>query len=248
MTASPRRNAAALLMLLRSTALLGAAYFDPPAEPAIVDAEARGQDSHRLSPLRRLSEAVVLEDEEVAESAPWRSDQVMVKVSSAEVAEALAAEHSSEVLHTSRRGLVALRVPDGRSPQGFLTNLRADPRVLRGGPMGITRGTGSRLEQPELRASEYQWHLIASRAPLPDMQDVSDYIVAVLDTGVAYEDYDDFTQVPSLAGVRFVDPYDFVSDDDHQHGTHITSLIASEGAVEGVAAGASIMPLKVLDA
>ena len=47
-------------------------------------------------------------------------------------------------------------------------------------------------------------------------------------------------------------PADFVNDDahandDHQHGTHIASLIASDGRVQGIAPRVSIMPVKVLD-
>ncbi|HYH99006.1 S8 family serine peptidase, partial [Hyalangium sp.] len=56
-------------------------------------------------------------------------------------------------------------------------------------------------------------------------------VVAVLDTGIAYEDYDDFKQVPDLKGAKFVKGYDFVNDDehandDHGHGTHVAGTIA----------------------
>jgi serine protease len=81
-------------------------------------------------------------------------------------------------------------------------------------------------------------------------------VVAVLDTGVAFEDHDDFRQVPDLRGTKFVDGYDFVNkdrhaNDDHGHGTHVAGTIAQatnngEG-VAGVAFEAAIMPVKVLD-
>ena len=81
-------------------------------------------------------------------------------------------------------------------------------------------------------------------------------VVAVLDTGVAYEDHDDFRQVPDLRGTKFVEGYDFVNkdrhaNDDHGHGTHVAGTIAQatnngEG-VAGVAFEAAIMPVKVLD-
>ena len=81
-------------------------------------------------------------------------------------------------------------------------------------------------------------------------------VVAVLDTGIAYEDYDDFKQVPDLKGVKFVKGYDFVNDDehandDHGHGTHVAGTIAqatnnAEG-VAGVAFEATLMPVKVLN-
>ena len=81
-------------------------------------------------------------------------------------------------------------------------------------------------------------------------------IIAVLDTGVAYEDRDDFHQVPDLRGTRFAKGYDFVNDDphaddDHGHGTHVAGTLAQttnngEG-VAGVAFEATLMPVKVLN-
>ncbi|HVE83376.1 MAG TPA: S8 family serine peptidase [Myxococcales bacterium] len=81
-------------------------------------------------------------------------------------------------------------------------------------------------------------------------------VVAVLDTGIAYEDADDFRQVPDLKGARFAKGYDFVNDDehandDHGHGTHVAGTIAqvtnNKEGVAGVAFEATLMPVKVLD-
>jgi serine protease len=84
-------------------------------------------------------------------------------------------------------------------------------------------------------------------------------IVAVIDTGVAFEDYKDkkgtYHRVPDLAKTKFVKGYDFIDDDEHAnddngHGTHVAGTIAQSTnnklGVVGVAHKASIMPLKVL--
>jgi serine protease len=81
-------------------------------------------------------------------------------------------------------------------------------------------------------------------------------VVAVLDTGIAYEDHDDFKQVPDLKGAKFKKGYDFVNDDehandDHGHGTHVAGTIAQATnngqGVAGVAFEATLMPVKVLN-
>jgi serine protease len=81
--------------------------------------------------------------------------------------------------------------------------------------------------------------------------------VAVIDTGIAYEDNGEFRVVPDLKGAKFAKGYDFVNDDDHPnddhgHGTHVAGTIAqrtnnAEG-VAGIAFEATLMPIKVLDA
>jgi serine protease len=103
---------------------------------------------------------------------------------------------------------------------------------------------------------KFQWHLDQIGMPKAwQLADGNGVIVAVLDTGVAYEDYRNFHQLPDLKGITFVDPYDFVgntkhANDDHGHGSHVTGTIAQVThngiGVAGVARNVRIMPLKVL--
>ena len=108
----------------------------------------------------------------------------------------------------------------------------------------------------------YQWHLYETYAGIniEPAWDITtgdpNVIVAVLDTGVAYEDYTGrFGQAPDLANTNFVAGYNFVKDNEHAndddgHGTHVTGTIAQStnnnlGAA-GIAFNCSIMPVKVL--
>jgi serine protease len=81
-------------------------------------------------------------------------------------------------------------------------------------------------------------------------------IVAVLDSGVAYENYKGFRRAPDLYASRFVRGYDWVDhdthpDDEESHGTHVAGTIAQKTnngvGVTGLAYGVKIMPLRVLD-
>ena len=108
----------------------------------------------------------------------------------------------------------------------------------------------------------YQWHLdnpvyggINAECAW-NISTGNDVVVAVLDTGVAYEDYGIYLQAPDLAGTSFVQGYNFVNNDshpndDHAHGTHVAGTVAQttnngEG-VAGVAFNCSIMPVKVVN-
>jgi serine protease len=81
-------------------------------------------------------------------------------------------------------------------------------------------------------------------------------VVAVIDSGVAYESRGPFRRAPDLGGSRFVRGYDWVDNDKHpddeeSHGTHVTGVIAQQTnnryGVTGLAYGVKIMPLRVLD-
>jgi serine protease len=80
--------------------------------------------------------------------------------------------------------------------------------------------------------------------------------VAVLDSGVAYADRGRFRASPDLGQTRFVQGHDFIDadpfpNDENGHGTHVASTIAESTnnriGLTGLAYGASIMPVRVLD-
>jgi serine protease len=103
-----------------------------------------------------------------------------------------------------------------------------------------------------------QWHM--RQIGMPEAWKLADgngVIVAVLDTGVGFETYKKFYELPDLKGIEWVKPYNFVANnkhaaDDHGHGSHVTGTIAqvtNNGiGVAGIARNVKIMPLKVLSA
>jgi len=88
--------------------------------------------------------------------------------------------------------------------------------------------------------------------------------VAVLDTGVAFEDFERYQRAPDLAGTKFVPGRDVIDGDDHPnddidplaasrpaHGTHSAGILAQTTdnglGQAAVAPDAAIMPVRVLD-
>jgi serine protease len=85
----------------------------------------------------------------------------------------------------------------------------------------------------------------------------SGVVVAIVDTGVAYETFGGFAQAPDLVGRTFVSPFDAVTGDGHAndengHGTHVAGTIGqvtNNGmGCAGIARDCTIMPVRVLDA
>jgi serine protease len=81
-------------------------------------------------------------------------------------------------------------------------------------------------------------------------------VVAILDTGVAYRNWHSFRRSPDFAHTRFVAPYDFVAGnhyplDRNGHGTFVAGVVGESTnnifGLTGIAYGATIMPLRVLD-
>jgi len=98
---------------------------------------------------------------------------------------------------------------------------------------------------------DFQWNMVKIKAHKAwDVTTGSpDVIIAIIDTGVDLDHPEFLGKI--VPGKNFITPA-LPPDDDHGHGTHVAGIAAALGnngqGVAGVAWGAKIMPLKVLDA
>lgn len=141
----------------------------------------------------------------------------------------------------------------------LLNMLETDPRVETCDPNYLFLLTGIPVKGdgfPNDPRYNEQWHMkmIEAQQAWP-LSVGADVVTAVIDTGVAYQDFKDFHQVEDLDQTKFVTGYDFVNKrvealDDQCHGTHVAGTIAQSTnngkGVVGVAFGSTIMPVKVL--
>ncbi len=139
----------------------------------------------------------------------------------------------------------------------LVSRLKEDPNVVYAEPNGYVKA----MFTPNDRYYRRQWNfrqLNMSKAWGRTKGKGS--VVAVVDTGVAYENRTEgatrYRLISDLSQTRFVPGYDFVNNDrhpndDNQHGTHVAGTIAQSTnnriGVAGIAFEASIMPVKVLD-
>ncbi len=168
----------------------------------------------------------------------------------------------------ARSGLQQLQLPASVDLSALLAAYRSSPLVLE----ARLDARAQVFEQPNDPAFPRQWHLHNSTGGLwaEGAWDIAPakgqgVVVAVIDTGVAYESHtssiggffqQSFQRAPDLAATTFVAPYDFANNDthandDHGHGSHVAGTIAQStnnaAGMAGVAYRATIMPLKVLD-
>ncbi|MEW5995100.1 MAG: S8 family serine peptidase, partial [Candidatus Zixiibacteriota bacterium] len=168
---------------------------------------------------------------------------------------ALQDKYGATELYTSPRGgFKRLRIPASKTVEEMVELYRADPAVEFAEPNYVYHA----FLTPNDPYYSYQWHMpMINMEQAWDLSTGTGVVVAVIDCGVAYEDYGSFCQAPDLAGTNFVQGYDYVNDDSHPnddngHGTHVAGTIAQTTnnnlGVTGVAFDCSIMPVKVLDA
>src|SRR3954453_1974548 len=168
-------------------------------------------------------------------------------------------------------GARLVRTRRGETVQEAIARLRKDPRVRYAVPNYVAHASGFIPNDTGLGTAtqwqSLQWNFVgpfgvdapdawaqAMAAGAPGGRGVT---VAVLDTGVAYENRGRFRRDPDLYPSRFTKPYDFVDNDRHPddangHGTHVTGTIAqktnNDFGLTGLAYGVTIMPLRVLNA
>jgi serine protease len=168
---------------------------------------------------------------------------------------------------------VVLRLNKSASVMTAARRLRRQPGVAYALPNFIAHQAGAWYPDDPGRArvpqgwARLQWNLLPGTgvdAPDAWANLIADghpggrgVTVAVLDTGVAYRHWRRFRRSPDFKGTHFVAPYDFVAHnryplDRNGHGTFVAGMIA-EGTnngigLTGLAYGAKIMPIRILDA
>ena len=202
-------------------------------------------------------------------SAEYVADRVVVgfadDVTDAEAAQiATGLRQGASVRAKALRGAFrVLRVPRGRVWQ-VVNALRSDPRVRYAHPDWLAHALEIPPNDPFYSR---QWNLASANAAAGSIRVEGAWavnaggdpsvVVAVVDTGIAYEAFAGFCQAPDLAGTRFVPGWDFINgdahpNDDESHGTHVAGTIAqttnNATGVAGIAYNVSLMPVKVLGA
>jgi serine protease len=160
-------------------------------------------------------------------------------------------------------GSERLAIEDGDSVPETISELRRNPNVAYAVPNWKAHAAAFIPNDPDFGR---QWNLFdLFGINMPDAWELAaargapggrGAVVAVLDSGVAYERYRRFRRAPDLRAGTFVKGFDFIDHDRHPndefgHGTHVAGTIAQATnnglGTAGIAYGAKIMPLRVLD-
>lgn len=172
------------------------------------------------------------------------------------------AARSGRMARLAQKYLVTLE--PGMSVEAAVEQFNKMPGVDYAEPNGIFRKSQGTTFTPNDEFFEFQWNmtLVGAERTWAIQKGTGSVGVAVLDTGVAFEDYADpvtgqvFAKAPDWGGVTFIPGRDTVNNDAHAnddewHGTHVASTIAQGTnntlGLAGLAFQCSIMPVKVLN-
>jgi serine protease len=198
----------------------------------------------------------------------YAPDEIVVKfkpqTGNEKIDEIISANGATVSYTSSLARFKVLKIPHGKTVEEMVAIYNRNPNVEYAEPNYVV----SALMVPnDPQYDPVQWNLdndVYGGIGMEEAWEISNgtgVIVAVVDTGVAYENYVDsqgkrYYQAPDLAATCFVQGYDYVNGDEHAnddnaHGTHVAGTIAQSTnnglGVAGVAYGACIMPVKVLD-
>ena len=202
----------------------------------------------------------------VADAGDYVPDQVIVRYAEGTgggVAAQVAQDAGTEPVAGLPGGSEQLQIEDGASVRQTIAELKKDPNVDYAVPNWRAHASA---EAPNDPGAKLQWNLfgtyginvidawtLAAGMGAPGGRGA---VVAVLDSGVAYERRGRYRRAPDLRPRTFVHPWDFIQRDRHPndvygHGTHVAGTIAQTTnngiGTAGIAYNAKIMPLRVLD-
>jgi serine protease len=201
-----------------------------------------------------------------ARAADYVPDEVIVRYEAGTgggVAAQVAAEAGTEPAQALPGGSEQLVIDDGDSVRETIAELQNDPNVKYAVPNWRAHAAAVAPNDPEFRL---QWNLFGRNGiNAPEAWELAEArgapggrgaVIAVIDSGVAFERYGRYRRAPDLRRSTFVHPYDFLERDRHPndaygHGTHVAGTIAQATnnalGTAGIAYNAKIMPLRVLD-
>ena len=167
--------------------------------------------------------------------------------------------HRTSVLYTSPfAGFKRIKLPAGKTVKQAVELYNREPDV----EYAELNYYAYALFEPDDPYYYLQWNLYETYAGIniEPAWDITtgdpNVIIAVLDTGVAYQNFRAYQLAPDLANTRFVSGYNFIrnnahANDDDGHGTHVAGTLAQSTnnnlGTAGVAFNCSIMPVKVLN-